>query len=455
MRPFPMVLLLAFPSVVACQADAPSSEGPGEDAYVLVGDAPGFPTEDVPVAGDGDPVVPDEGPGDAAVVVEGVACVDTPDPAAFPGCCESEVSRCIPDDLVAPIFSAILAPCGQDGLCVPPDVAASDGSYTPAPCTSIAGSEGGCLSACAPGVASYVSLLPQDVCPDAEVCAPCINPLDGEPTGICQTFSCAEDALPDPDPDPEPEPDPFSCENMPEEPVVDMSLFAACCDGAHCIPSELLPPELADALEPCPDGVSACIPDLFVETAGFFVPETCTLPGDLEGRCLSTCLPFIADNLDALPQATCPDTERCAPCCDPFTGEDTGACSAGCDTGPAGGVCTVAYATCCLDKGEGHCIPSELIPTDLQESLDKDTCDASFLCVPDVFQDPDHVPATCTVQIPPFIGDTFDGVCMPKCLKLPLDELIWSGTCSSVEDCVPCSDPLTGEPTGAPGCPPA
>ena len=49
-------------------------------------------------------------------------------------------------------------------------------------------------------------------------------------------------------------------------------------------------------------------------------------------------------------------------------------------------------------------------------------------------------------------NEPYTGVCLSKCLKIPMDILIWSGSCPSTHDCVPCVDPLSGQPTGAPGC---
>lgn len=123
----------------------------------------------------------------------------------------------------------------------------------------------------------------------------------------------------------------------------------------------------------------------------------------------------------------------------------------GCDTGPASGVCEIAYEECC--KGAGHCIPEELIPGESMDNLRKKSCAKDYMCVPDVLQDENPVVSSCTGNILFQQDMAYVGVCLPKCLKIPMDILIWSGTCGKDDDCVPCLSPLDGSPTGAPGCP--
>ena len=212
----------------------------------------------------------------------------------------------------------------------------------------------------------------------------------------------------------------------------------------------MIPGELADVLDVCPDGKSVCVPDPFITSMGFFVPDSCELPGGIEGRCLSTCLPNVAEQMDLLPQATCKPNERCSPCCDPTTGVSTGACDVGCDVGFAGGECGLPeYEACC--GGEGHCIPEALIPADKLKSLDKKGCGKGTRCVPDLLQDPNYQPPTCSTSIP-FLDVSYDGVCLPKCLKVPLGFAMGKGNCGAGDQCVPCNDPWVGLPLGAPGC---
>lgn len=381
----------------------------------------------------------------------GGACVTHPDPSSLPSCCEASESRCVPQGHVDSVLWDTLEACGPQGLCVPSKLLVASGVVTPKACTSIGGAPGACGSVCIPDIGDVAGLLPQDVCIPGDRCVPCISPLDGQDTGVCDSFECAAEA-PAVEPEPEPEPEVvYTCENPPLEPPVDVTLFEPCCDGARCVPGDLVDDELKGSLDVCGGGNDYCVPDDYIAWAGLFTPPTCSLPGDVEGRCLSTCLPLVAEKVDDLPQAECAANARCVPCCDPFTGEDLGVCDSGCDTGPAGGICEIAYAPCCEKKGGGHCVPEEAVSLEDAESLDTDSCTTGFLCAPDALADPDFVPESCSGEIP-FLA-SYEGVCLPKCLSIPLDILIWSGTCDKTDDCVPCDDPLTGQSTGAPGCP--
>lgn len=175
---------------------------------------------------------------------------------------------------------------------------------------------------------------------------------------------------------------------------------------------------------------------------------------------MSTCLPQIGEQAAMLPQDTCAATERCAPCCDPFTGEETGACSQSCDTGPAAACGAPAFETCC-DDASGHCIPTEMLPEEAKEGLNPcgdggggdewgaDGGEAASYCVPDVMQDPNFAGAAC--QGSGLLGG-YAGVCLPRCLNIPMSFMLDQADCAETYVCAPCDNPLTGEATGAPGC---
>jgi hypothetical protein len=322
------------------------------------------------------------------------------------------------------------------------------------PCSSVAGIPGACLSRCVPEVAVSAALLPQDICGEGDLCVPCVSPLDGLDTGVCTVWDCNNPKTDD-DPAPEPEPEPesaYSCDNPPAEPLVDPTMFPPCCDGARCVPTGLVPEDQHDSLDMCDDGASLCVPEPFIAWGDFYEPTACALGDGSPGRCMSTCLPAVAARIDQLPQANCADNERCSPCCDFYTGEPSGSCGFACDTWEEeDGTCDVVYETCCENNGGGHCIPTDNIPGDLLDSVEPLGCGQDNVCVPDEVTDPSIGIDTCTGSIP-FLVESYEGVCLSKCLKLPMDILIWSGTCPKTHDCVPCSDPLTGGPSGAPGC---
>ena len=74
------------------------------------------------------------------------------------------------------------------------------------------------------------------------------------------------------------------------------------------------------------------MPDTLIETGGNFILPTCTSVFGAEGRCLSTCVPQLADTADSLPQDICDENERCTPCFDPLQdgAPPTGACELSC-----------------------------------------------------------------------------------------------------------------------------
>jgi hypothetical protein len=61
-------------------------------------------------------------------------------------------------------------------------------------------------------------------------------------------------------------------------------------------------------------------------------------------------------------------------------------------------------------------------------------------------------PAACTAT--GFLVGNYSGVCLSDCLSFGLQGLALArGTCGDDHTCAPCENPLTGQPTGAPGCP--
>ncbi len=230
-------------------------------------------------------------------------------------------------------------------------------------------------------------------------------------------------------------------------PVIDPASRPACCPGAHCLPASVIDPGLTDDLAPCAaDPTQLCVPDDLIASAGEFVPATCDSLLGAEGRCLSTCLPRIAAQTDALPRSTCGPNELCAPCYDPTTGEDTGACRVSCDPGPSRPP-TMAV-TCCHD--DGHCVPPAAAGADADQ-LGMDTCPAGLLCAPDVLASRDYVAMACeTVVLALIFGDAYrPGACMPDCLPAVSNFLLGQDGCATGYKCAPCLDPLSQQPSGA------
>ncbi len=400
--------------------------------------------------------------GASTVHPETPACTTGPkpvpmDPASLPSCCSAGAAHCEPASNVDPAFASHLTAC-TGGVCVP-DPFISNPSFAPKACKSIGDAAGVCVSTCIPEVAKYGTILPVDVCEGGDRCAPCISPLDDASTGSCDlgkpsnTPTCTGTGAPDAGAR-----DATTSAACPYTgpPVIDPSTLAACGTviGAHCLNAKLVPASEAALLATCPGGY--CVPDTFIASGGNFLPPPCRAAGNIEGRCLHESLPDVARQASSLVQSTCTAQERCVPCFDPLTGKDTGACYLGCDIGPHEPA--TLYASCCAKPASpaplGTCIPSELVPTAQQSNLDVDTCAAGkALCVP--HEQLDHtVPGKCTATAS--IGKEYAGVCLSTCLKFDfLSSLgMAQGTCDNLHVCAPCTNPITNQPTGAPGCPP-
>ena len=391
------------------------------------------------------------------------SCVSAPanplDPSTLPECSPTCAgAHCVPSADVPASVTSELATC-TGGYCVPdPDIMAGT-LLTPTACHSLSNAVGVCLSVCIPQVAMYISLLPQDVCASGERCAPCINPLTMMSSGACEIGSapmCAGDggsesgAAPPPPVDAAPPP-PVCPHTGP--PVINPTSLPACgSGGAHCLSSALVPAAVASQLATCPTGL--CVPDVFLESGGQFIPPTCTSLDNAEGRCLNTALPEVAAQVSLLPQGSCQTYERCVPCYSPVDGTVTGACSQGCDPGPTQP--PVVFQSCCTPSGasspQGKCVPTSVIPSAEQSDLDQDECTASSnLCVPTEMVAGNFTPATCTGS--GFLVGDYTGVCLSTCLDFGIESIVLDqGSCDDIHECVPCTNPIDGSPTGAPGC---
>src|SRR5689334_24520795 len=220
-------------------------------------------------------------------------------------------------------------------------------------------------------------------------------------------------------------------------PVLDPTTLDPCpfCMGGRCLPSSFVPEEQRDDLMDC-DAMTECVPDVFIASGGDFLLPTCRSISDLEGRCVSTCIPQVMAAMASLPQGTCAATERCAPCYDPTSGMETGLCSLSCDTGPVEPAPMIVR--CC--GGLGTCLPSTAVPADQRDQLGMDTCMAGQLCAPAALTDPSFRPPTCRS-----VGGG-EGRCLPECIPLVAEQRdsLPVSTCMAGERCVPCYSPTDG-----------
>jgi hypothetical protein len=223
-----------------------------------------------------------------------------------------------------------------------------------------------------------------------------------------------------------------------------------CAGGARCLPKSLVAPDFQSQLANCDDD-NMCVPDSFIASGGNFIAASCASVAGAEGRCLSRCLPQVAQQADKLPQDSCGQHEVCTPCYDPITQEDTGACSLSCDPGPAEP--PTVLPKCC--DGIGTCVPAASVPPDKVANLSEDVCPPGegLLCAPDVFvSDPNYVPPSCqTSLISLVLGAEYKpGACLPACLEAVSNFMIQQDGCDAGFKCAPCKDPLNnGAPSGA------
>ena len=360
------------------------------------------------------------------------------DPSKLPACGGVAGSHCLDAKLVPPAMASKLAACAT-GLCVPDDFIAAGGNFIPKTCVSLGGIEGRCLHPVLPDVASQATILPTSTCTGSDLCTPCWHPSDGADTGACK-LSC----------DPGPKQPPPACPHTGPN-VFDPAKFPACAAGAHCLPAALLSPAAAADLSTCPSG-GRCVPDVFIKSAGRFVPPSCNAIGGAEGRCLARAIPKIGAQT-SLTQSTCASFERCAPCFNPLDGTDTGACRQSCDPGPTKPAYVFPY--CCGLAGyyRGRCVPTPAIPDAEEANLSRDVCSRpGDLCVPSENLATPFNPPACSAFSLAYFG-SYQGVCLSNCLQFAglQNLIIKQGSCDGIHQCVPCYKP-GGAPTGAPGC---
>lgn len=214
------------------------------------------------------------------------------------------------------------------------------------------------------------------------------------------------------------------------------------CAGGRCVPGAGLPSSVAAELADC-SPTEKCVPDQIVQSLGSFTLEPCRAIPDAEGRCAPVCIPQVSQQKDFLRQGTCPANHLCAPCYDPRTGEDSGACNRGCNDHPVEP--PVTFPTCC--SGDGLCVPLELVPVASRSQLSALDCQAQagvqVLCAPA------EKVRNLAFKYPPCANAA--GACIPACLiqSNPNAGVLLRDVCAQDEKCVPCINPLDQTRTGA------
>lgn len=232
-----------------------------------------------------------------------------------------------------------------------------------------------------------------------------------------------------------------------------------CCEmygGAHCLPASQVPSDMHADLEACAGG-GYCVMDTLIRARFARTPRSCASLSGNPGACVSLCIPQVRENAEYLPQDVCEASERCAPCTNPLTGAPTGICDpqpplecgATSRDLPDSGPPAPPPMPCCT--GRGTCVNEAAVPEDQRSHLDRDTCGETSYCIPNEYiEDPMHVPRSCTISWAEFVGGDPRGGCMSECFPEIRDQSFLSQEdCPDGYKCAPCTDPFSGESTGA------
>jgi len=381
----------------------------------------------------------------------------------FDECCKG-LGSCVPAEILSEDQTAMLGEdsCTQNQnlLCVPSIFTSAEG-YEPRRCISINREEGRCLPDCIPVIAEFPIDLPQDVCPEDFVCAPCYDPTTMQLTPAC---TIEDDSPP-----------PFS------------NGFDTCCYGlGSCVPMRQVPEDMRSCVDEdicTPEADLLCVPNEMVDFENY-KPDLCTSINDSDGYCAPKCTPG-PKRLD-FPQDVCRDDFVCVPYTNPQTGEDN-ECKFNFSHAPDDwpGPQT-EFPKCCKDRAGdkyGTCVPLPLVPESVDESmlnvLSLRDCPEGqdYRCVPDsIAKDPNNIKFQPCLGVTPFnvaevvailavlfellgqplpedidqlledLGiDTVDveeeGVCVSECLiSQEIDTTdLKRDVCDKHELCIPCS----------------
>lgn len=352
--------------------------------------------------------------------------------------------RCAPKVILGSFADTFeKASCKDTQVCLPEELIKNGSKVSLKKC-DVAGNEGRCFWPLAKELLAkydFLKSMTKDQCQDEQVCAPCLNPLNDQPTGICSLGA-------EPSPECKAKADKDAAKGgfaaglaCPlDEPILDPENLPPldCSSNMACVDKALVGDQ-ASKLKPCSKGV--CAPLKSVIRAGNYVPKTCKSLNGAEGRCANVGIPAIAEQKALLPKADCDDDERCAPCFDPRTGEDTSSCrQATCDAPKEK---PKPFASCCGDGG--RCVPKSAVGTAADDgTLGPDSCTGDTpVCAPNPLVGVSP-PRKCSL-----VGS--EGICVSDCtilgLKSRFAELI-TRDCQEGELCAPCSQ----LPPGTSGC---
>jgi hypothetical protein len=382
----------------------------------------------------------------AATCSAGMAGADPESLKACTGTKTGSKGRCVPKSTLGSFSDTFeAAGCSGDSACVPEQLVKEGTKIELKDCTAVLNSPGKCFWPLAAQVIENYDLLKSATkgqCEGDQICAPCTDPRTQAETGVCSLGGDSGGGdCKGGDAKPAPAAKPAAAQCPQVDPILDESAFKqdSCASNMLCVDVGLVGADKASLLAKCATGV--CAPKKSVLRGGNYVPKTCKSLAGAEGRCSNIGVPQIAEQKDVLPQADCDADERCAPCFDPTSGKETGACSqASCDKPKEK---AVTFAECC--GGGGKCVPTSAVGGNA-DSLNVDTCTGDTpVCAPKAFL-PGGTPKKCGA-----ILGIVKGVCASACSINKnglVKRLIESDDCADSEVCVPCDS----APPGTAGC---
>lgn len=188
-----------------------------------------------------------------------------------------------------------LADCpGGDKVCVPNEIIAAGGEKKLKECKSLGGKPGRCLSMASPMMAENKGAIPPDVCDaDTQRCAPCIHPINGSDTHLCDDKVGVYEN---------------ECKGTNGKKAAQAE---SCCHGAGvCMLAESIDESQREQMtrQTCPSK-KLCAPASQAEGT----PVKCELLG-ADGVCIDVCFADILRGAGKVMRAGCGPTEVCMPC---------------------------------------------------------------------------------------------------------------------------------------------
>ncbi len=194
------------------------------------------------------------------------------------------------DPKKVPFSTKDLTPCG-DEMCVPDNILEAGGGRLKSCAFFIGGKPGACMSLLINDINNHKKELQPDVCDEAtERCAPCVNPIDGKDTHLCEDIGAHE----------------ADCKGGADEEETE-----PCCHGAGvCMQEDSAPEDQRDSMtrDVCPEK-KLCAPAAMVDGH----PVKCSFLG-APGVCLDVCFNSMLGGMKAMARADCGPTEVCLPC---------------------------------------------------------------------------------------------------------------------------------------------